>query len=206
MKIVVSLYCLFCGFSIPGIFAQNFDRLSASLKQELYAGRRVTIAKELNEYIRSLEGFGFSGQVLVMEKGKLLLSKGYGAAKTNPLKPINVQTVFEIASLTKQFTAAAILHLEMEGKLKTEDALTKFFNNVPEDKAAITIQQLITHTSGLPRDVIQNSSTEIVNREETVSRILSAKLTAKPGERYAYSNTGYHLLAAIIEKLSGQSF
>lgn len=162
--------------------------------------------KNLTDYLARAEAYGFSGQVLIAEKGKILLNRGYGLAVRNPPVPITAQTIFDLASLTKQFTAAAILRLEMDGKLKTSDSISRHFDNVPADKSSITIQQLLTHTSGIRREVLQNSSDEIVSRDEMVKRVLESPLIAKPDEKFIYSNAAYHLLGAIIEKKSRQNF
>ncbi|MGH9947808.1 MAG: serine hydrolase domain-containing protein, partial [Pyrinomonadaceae bacterium] len=161
---------------------------------------------QLRHYLERLESFGFSGQVLVVDKGHIVVHSGYGGARRDPFKAVSVNTVFDIASLTKQFTAAAILSLEMDGKLKTSDPISKYLDSVPIDKAAITVQQLITHMSGLRRDLVQNATIDFVSRDELIKRTLESKLLAEPGKNFIYSNAGYHLLAAIIEKLSGQSF
>lgn len=201
-KPTVSIWLLLIVASCHNLFAQAGDKKDAKLSG--------STAERLDRYMMRLEGFGFSGQTLVMEKGRLLLNKGFGLAKRGPQTvPVTENTVFDIASLTKQFTAAAILHLETEGKLRTNASIAEYLggtNDIPADKAAITIDQLITHTSGLRRDAVSNSSSEIISRDELVRRILESPLAAAPGERFSYSNAGYNLLAAIIERVSGQSF
>ncbi|HEV7698901.1 MAG TPA: serine hydrolase domain-containing protein [Pyrinomonadaceae bacterium] len=142
--------------------------------------------------------------MLVAEKGEILLNKAYGMADRNRHVANTLNTVFNVASFTKQFTAVAVLRLEADGKLSTGDTIDKFLDNVPGDKVGITIHNLLTHTSGLPRgqDGKKNSPT----RNDTVAAILKQPLTAKVGEKFRYSNEGYHLLAAVVEKASGQTF
>jgi len=159
--------------------------------------------KRLTDYLKQVSAFGFSGQILVVEKDKILLKKSYGYANRENLKSNNDKTLFNIASLTKQFTAAAILRLEADGKLKTDDAISKYLENVPNDKSNITIHQLLTHTSGLNRGQDGEKNT---SREDTVAKIFKQPLAAKPGEKFIYSNNGYQLLAAVIEKISKQNF
>jgi CubicO group peptidase (beta-lactamase class C family) len=161
--------------------------------------------RDLDESLRQAEARGFSGAVLVAKGGKVILSKGYGLADRSQGVRITENTVFLVGSLAKQFTAAAVLKLEMSGKLQVQDLIGKYFDSVPEDKRGITIHHLLTHSSGLPREH-SNNDYDPAGRDEVVRRILQSKLRFAPGERYQYSNTDYMLLAAIIEKVSGQPF
>src|SRR4029077_12786787 len=113
-------------------------------------------------------------------------------------------TVFSVGSITKQFTAAAILKLEMQGKLHVEDAIGKYLANVPDDKRAITLHRLLTHTAGLESDFAGDY--DPVSRDEYVKRILASKLRTKPGEVFFYANSGYSLLGAIVEIASGMPY
>ncbi len=160
--------------------------------------------KKLADYLQRANAYGFSGQVLIAEDGKIMLNQAYGLANRESKIPNSLSTVFNIASLTKQFTATAILRLEADGKLKTTDEIGKFFDNVPADKATITIHQLLTHTAGLSRG--QDGKKNSTNRDEVVKKIIELSLAAKVGEKFIYSNNGYHLLAAIIEKVSGKTY
>lgn len=150
---------------------------------------------------RWLGAAGFRGSVLVSKPGAVLLRKGYGLADRESGVPYDADTVFDVGSITKQFTAAAILKLEMQGKLHVEDAIGKYVPNVPEDKRAITIHHLLTHTSGLESDFAKDY--DPVSRDEYVKRILASKLRSKPGEVFFYANAGYSLLGAIVEIVSG---
>lgn len=158
--------------------------------------------KELENYLKKIEVYGFSGQILAAENGKIILNKACGFADRER-KILNTrETVFNVASFTKQFTATAILRLEADSKLKTTDTIGKYFENVPADKAGITIHQLLSHRSGLAR----GNSAKNTTRDESVQKILGEPLAAKPGEKFIYSNSGFHVLAAIIEKLSGKTY
>lgn len=161
------------------------------------------LGAKLDRYFSRLAPFGFSGVVLVAKKKQILLHKGYGWADAQNRVPNTTQTVFDIASLTKQFTAAAILKLEMQGKLKTTDALGKLLPNVPPDKSAITVHQLLTHRSGLQPDFPKGKN---ISRAQFLAGILSQPLAAEPGKEYIYANSGYCLLAALVEELSGQPY
>jgi CubicO group peptidase (beta-lactamase class C family) len=162
-----------------------------------------TRQEKIAQYLERLESFGFSGAVLVADNGKIVLSKGYGDANKEKNISFTKETVFNIASLTKPFTAA-VLRLKQEGKLNTSDTIGKFFENAPEDKKDITIHELLTHTGGLRFDI--GGRRENWTRDEVVGKILASKLNSKPGEKYSYSNAGYMLFAALIEKLSGASY
>jgi CubicO group peptidase (beta-lactamase class C family) len=162
------------------------------------------IGKKLDAYLTRITPFGFSGALLVAREGEIVLNKGYGLAIRSENVPNTSATVFSTGSITKQFTAAGIMKLEMMGKLKTSDLLSKYFDNVPEDKKEITLHNLLTHTSGVVDGV--GYDYEKALRDETVRRILDEPLLFEPGEQFSYSNAGYSLLAAIIEKVSDQSY
>ncbi len=110
-------------------------------------------------------------------------------------------------SMTKQFTAAAIVKLEAMGRLRVSDPISRFLGvgrPVPEDKRAITIEHLLTHTSGLVEAL--GDDYDPLSREELVSGALSSRLRSDPGEEFHYSNTGYSVLAAIVEEASGETY
>jgi len=153
---------------------------------------------------RWLVAADFRGNVLVSKGGTVLLRKGYGLADRENGVPYTADTVFDVGSITKQFTAAAILKLEMQGKLHVEDPIGKYFPAVPDDKKTITLHHLLTHTSGLESDFAGDY--DPVSRDEYVKRILASKLRSKPGEEYFYANSGYSLLGAVVEIASGKPY
>lgn len=162
------------------------------------------LGRSLDRAVQRATGGGFWGAVLVARGGEALLAKGYGFADYEA-RPNGPNTLFEIASASKQFTAAAVLRLHMEGKLEVTDPLDKFFKAVPRDKRGITIHQLLTHTSGLsPETGVPYDSP--FTREQLVAYMLAQPLASKPGEKFAYCNFGYALLAALVEVVSGRSF
>ncbi len=114
------------------------------------------------------------------------------------------EALVDLGSITKFVTAVMILHLVEEGRLTLDAPLATLLPDVPQDKAAITLHQLLTHTSGLSPST--GSDSERLSRAAFLNRLRNAPLTHKPGERYLYSNAGYSLLAAIIEVTSGQSY
>jgi CubicO group peptidase (beta-lactamase class C family) len=170
-------------------------------KNEVVKGE---LGKKIDTYLSRITRFGFSGALLVAKDGEIILNKGYGMAIRSEDVPNTSETVFSTGSITKQFTAAGIMKLETQGKLNTNDPITKFFENVPKDKVGITLHHLLTHTSGVIN--YTGMDYEKAQQNETVRKILDAPLLFKPGERFEYSNAGYSLLAAVIEKVSGQSY
>jgi CubicO group peptidase (beta-lactamase class C family) len=156
-------------------------------------------------YLSALVPQGFSGAVLIAQDGEIILEKGYGLAVDEGERPFTADTAFVIGSISKSFTAAAILHLEMQGRLHTTDPISKFITNVPPDKAPITLHHLLTHTAGLPQHHAA-SDFEPLTRDEALAVILEKPLRFQPGEEYAYSDAGYVMLAAIVELVSGGPF
>jgi len=199
---VLRLTILSLMFLIPSLMpAEGIMDDGASITEETVEG---DLGNKLNVYLTRITPFGFSGALFVAKDDKVLLNKGYGMAIRSENVPNTSETVFSTGSLTKQFTAAGIMKLEMMGKLKTEDPITQYFEDVPEDKKAITLHHLLTHTSG----VVDALGPDYVTapRDETVRKTLDAPLRFEPGQQFGYSNAGYSLLAAIIEKISGQGY
>lgn len=166
---------------------------------------------ELEDYFRKAAGLGFSGAVLVENKGQILLRQGYGWADVKRKVAIRPNTIFDIGSGTKAFTATAIMQLEERGKLNTADLMSKYIKDVPPDKADITIYHLLTHTSGLNFDYFYDQATAeqrdiMADRDRYVRSVLGYPLAFKPGEGRVYSNTGFSLLAVIIEIVSGRPY
>ena len=163
------------------------------------------------DYFQKVAGLGFSGAVLAVKDGRILLRDGYGWADEKRQIPNTPETIFDIGSITKVFTAVAIMQLEEKGKLKTSDPITKYFREVPSDKSAISLHHLLTHTSGLEHEDFYDRSPEEIrvilrDREKFIHRILSFPLAFKPGEKRLYSNSGFSFLAAIVAQLSGKSY
>lgn len=155
-----------------------------------------------DDYLRRWEAFGFSGAVLIERDGAVLLQQGYGLANRAAGHVVTTETLFDLGSLSKQFTAAAILELVERGRLRLEDSLGSLLA-APDAKASITVHQLLTHTSGIGDPFRED---EILSRDEVVTRAFATELDSPPGAEYAYSNVGYTLLAAIVEVASGESF
>jgi CubicO group peptidase (beta-lactamase class C family) len=162
-------------------------------------------AADTKEYLSRLAKLGFSGVVLVAVAGEPVIAQGYGLADREHGLPWSPGTISCIGSITKQFSAAAILKLEEEGQLRVTDPMAKYFSDVPADKSAITLHQLLTHTSGI-EDLEGRDDWDPIGREEFIRLAMKQPLGSPPGTHYSYSNAGYSLLGAIIEKLTGLSY
>lgn len=147
---------------------------------------------------------GFSGVVSVEGGGVTLLRSAYGVCIHETNTPCTVETVFDIGSLTKQLTAAAIMAKVDAGDLALDDPLSTFFPSVPADKADITIHQLLTHTAGMP-DVLGDDY-DPIDRDDFVALAFATPLLSPPGTAHAYSNVGYSILGAILELQTGESY
>ena len=152
----------------------------------------------------------FMGSVLVASGEEILLNKGYGSANLEWNIPNSPATKFRLGSVTKQFTAAAILLLEERGKLKTDDPVKKFMSDAPTAWEKITIYHLLTHTSGIPNFTsfpdYPPQKPFAATPEKLVARFRDKPLDFQPGEKWGYSNSGYILLGYVLEKASGQSY
>src|SRR5262245_24541387 len=165
---------------------------------------RGELARRLDDRMKELEAGGFSGVLLVAKDGGVILANGYGMADREKKIPATADTVICTGSLTKQFTGAAILKLESQGKLNVTDPITRYFQDVPEDKTGITLHHLLTHTAGFAGELGEDY--QKIGRDEFVRLALNSKLRNRPGERYRYSNVGYSLLGAVIEGVTGKSY
>ncbi|HXB55652.1 MAG TPA: serine hydrolase domain-containing protein [Vicinamibacteria bacterium] len=164
-----------------------------------------TFVADTRAYLTRLEKLGFAGVVLVASKGAPLVADGYGLADRERKIRWTPGTVSSIGSITKQFTAAAILALEEDGRLRTEDPITKHIEGVPEDKRSITLHQLLTHSSGIV-DLRGADDFDPIGREEFVRRAMAQPLAFPPGRGFEYSNAGFSLLGVIVEKLTAGSW
>lgn len=154
--------------------------------------------------------FKFNGNVLVAEKGKVIYRKSVGLANYDTQSPLNDSSIFELASVSKQFTAAGILLLNQMNKLSLTDSLRKYFPELPYSN--ITLHHMLTHTSGLPDyEAAMNKTwdrTRIAFNQDMIDFLAKEKppIHFKPGEKWEYSNTAFAILASTIEKVSGQTF
>ncbi|MBS1716359.1 MAG: serine hydrolase [Armatimonadetes bacterium] len=166
----------------------------------------ATIEHDLSGFLRPiLAANEFSGNIVIRRGGKTLFKHSYGYANIEQAVPNKEETRFMIGSISKQFTAAAILLLEKTGKLSIADKLSKYVPDFPSgDK--IDIQQLITHSSGLSRDLEDEEYHSFHTTAQMVDLIKKRPLAFEPGTKKMYSNNAYRVLAYIIETVSGQSY
>lgn len=157
-------------------------------------------SSRINAIVRSQQDSGFSGVVLLAKGDSILLEKAYSPFNG---KPLAVNTKFNIASMTKSFTAAGILKLRSEHRLSFSDPISRFFPHAPLEKRDITVFHLLTHTSGLAG---HSAGSGIMRRDGAVTAILSQRLEYPPGTHYRYADDDYQLLAAIIEVASGETW
>lgn len=158
----------------------------------------------------SSEADAFSGAVLVARDGRILLDQGYGLANREWNIPNDGDTRFRLGSLTKQFTAVAIMLLNQQGKLDLDAPIKTWLPDAPAAWDAITPRHLLSHTAGIPNftafDDYEALKTRPATTAELIARFSDRPLDFAPGSRFAYSNSGYVLLSAIIEAASGQTY
>ncbi len=161
----------------------------------------------LSAYVKKND---FNGSVLVARKGTVYLQKGYGYKEVKTNTPNDGNTIFQIGSITKQFTSAIILQLQEKNKLSLQDKLSKYIPDYPRGNE-ITIENLLTHTSGIYNytndpTILASGGTKPVSRDSLIARFKNKPLDFPPGEKYSYSNSGYILLGYIIEKVMGRPY
>ena len=197
---LIGIIFLFCSFSTLAMKSE----ITLTPEQEQKAAKIDSLLKFYHE-----QGI-FNGTVLVAEAGKVIYQKGFGYANMDTKERLTPKSVFRLASVSKQFTAMCIMKLKEQGKLNYDDDLQKY---LPELKyyEGVTIRHLLWHTSGIQdyMDFMPKyfPSDEYLN--DDVIKIMAKhhpKREFEPGERFEYSNTGYVLLASIVERVSGVSF
>jgi len=153
----------------------------------------------------------FSGAVLVAVDGKPLIREGFGLADREWNAAVTPQTEFRLGSITKQFTATAILQLAEQGKLNLDDPISKYYAGAPSAWSGITLRHLLTHTSGIPSytaipGFFDQQARLDLTPEGIIALTRDKPLDFPPGAQYAYDNTGYILLGYVIEKVSGEPY
>lgn len=172
---------------------QNVQKIDALLKQYYDYGQ-------------------FNGSVLVAEKGKIIYEKGFGLANMEWSIPNQPDTKFRIGSVTKQFTAALVLQLVEEGKIKLDGTIADYLPDYRKDTGGkVTVHQLLNHTSGIPSytgrpDFFAEVSRNPYSVADFVKKFASGDLEFEPGSKFSYNNSGYFLLGAIIEKVTGKPY
>ncbi|MCJ0742988.1 serine hydrolase domain-containing protein [Pedobacter montanisoli] len=191
MKTILYLLMIF-GISLNKVHAQNLNKKADSI-----------ILSEFKDQN------GPGGVFMIAQKGNIIYQKAFGKANLELDVNLTSQDVFQLGSMTKQFTAIAVLILEEQGKLQVQDAISKYIPDYPSgDK--ITIHHLLTHTSGIKDFTKMKSLNEIAQREMTPKTMVdffkNEPVDFAPGEKFDYNNSGYVLLGYIIELVSGQTY
>lgn len=175
------------------------------LSQVVFASGK---AEKIDEFMKYCHSNGlFNGTVLVAENGTLIYINAFGFADFETKRELQVTSPFYLASVSKQFTAMAIMILKERGKLNYEDKLSKFFPQFPSYASQVTIHHLMTHTSGIANHYrLGTYKADLTNREVLEILVKQDTLDFFPGEKYSYSNGGYVLLAMIVATASRQPF
>lgn len=169
-------------------------------------------ALKLDSFLNTLVHYGqFNGNALIAEQGKIVLQRSMGWADFKNAKPNTPNAAFTLASISKVFTATAVLQLRDEGKLKLDDPVNKYLKDFPFD--GMTLRNLLSHTSGLPDyelydQALKNDSTKVFTNRDIIPSLLAWKtpLPFKSGDKWKYANTNYCLLAMVVEHCSGLRF
>ena len=158
----------------------------------------------LDDLLHNRTEAGFRGVVLVSEGDEVVLHEAYGRRDPEQPEPMPRDAVFTLGSIAKPFTALLVLQLEEEGQLRVDDPIDRHLPDVPSDKQAITLHHLLTHSAGFPGALGEDF--DFIARDSFVDLAFGTPLLFEPGERYEYSNVGYSLLAAIVERRTGRPF
>jgi CubicO group peptidase (beta-lactamase class C family) len=183
--------------------AQQSSTAPAQTVESLDAAK---VSSRADGWLGAFEQAGdFSGVVVLAQGDKVLFEKAYGFADTQVHSPNRPETRFRVASLSKTFTAAAIEQLANQGKLRYSDSLSRYVEGMPNGES-ITIEQLLTHQSGIGVLDSEDIYRDCISHDDLLRRLAAAKPLFAPGKQSAYSNEGYFLLAAVVERASGTSY
>lgn len=212
LLILSFLYLSSCKFSESTKEIENND----TINNLIYSKKdSIAFAEKAHKFDSIFTYFykkrNFNGNVLIAQKGRIIFEKSFGYSNIKKKEKLKLNSTFQLASVSKQFTAVAILQLIDKGVVTFEDTIQKFYPEFPFKN--ITIKMLLTHRSGLPNyiyftdDIVKDKSAPLYNSQVIDSLIkYSPSWYYPPNKRFDYSNTGYMLLASIVEKVSGMSF
>lgn len=161
------------------------------------------IGKDLDKIFTSYIDSGFSGAVIVVKNNAVVLKQAYGLADREKKIPNTTQTLFNVASIGKQFTAVTVLKLEQMGLLDTKDRVSNYVGSLGGMKDSATIEQLLMHTSGL---FVEGADLDYSSRDKYIASVRNTPLESSPGAKHRYSNAGYTLLAAVVEIVTKKPF
>lgn len=193
------------------ILAVFVSLTSVTPARSAQAAGREDLAKRIDAVMSEVYKPGEPGAAVIVRKnGETLFRKGYGMADIELGVPVEPDMVFRLGSITKQFTAVSILMLAQEGKLGLQDEITKFLPDYPTQGRKITVEHLLTHTSGIQSYTDLPEWLPLWRKDFAVKELIDLfkdkPMPFEPGERWAYNNSGYILLGAIIEKVSGKTY
>ena len=199
------LLITFCSGLVISCSTKQTEQSSAQAKGVVIAN---DTCNKIDDYLTKLvKEKNFSGGLLIIKDGMKIFSKGYGWANQEHKISFTPTTLGSMGSITKAFTAAAILKLVEQNKVAVDDSILKYFPNVPEDKANITIHQLLTHSSGFHEFLKEDGGDfEIIKTEDFLKRAFAEPLSFTPGERAVYTNVGMSILGILIEQVSGMDY
>lgn len=144
--------------------------------------------------------------IAVLRDGDVLVAKGYGLANVEHNAPVTTDTIFQLGSVGKMFTATAVMTQVEQGKIRLDDPIVKFFPGAPASWKNITVHHLLTHTSGIPNFGSDFNYRADYTDDELVTIAAAMPLSFEPGKRWSYSNTGYELLGFLVKKATGRSY
>jgi len=203
LRISILIGCIVCMVvGISYLFYHEAKKKQARISDVTRQGVDLKYAKinqKLDTYLKKNK---FNGTALVVHEGQVILNKGYGYADVQNKIKNTTHTKYRIGSITKTFVATSILQLQEQGKLNVQDNVHTYLPFFPEEKG-ITLQQLLTHTSGLPTK--GKGKVNVFSHEDLVTWIGKQKLAFPPGTGWKYSDYNYMVLAYIVEQISGQS-
>lgn len=208
---------LACSGNADVLTAENHDAGAPVDSGARDAGSQNEVASALDALFTDAELAGaFAGTVVVVDQGRKILEKGYGLAVPRGTRANASDSIFRVGSISKQFTAAAILKLAAQGKLAVTDPLSKYFPEYPQenlikDGVEVTLHHLLSHTSGLPNpadvpEISEQMWLNPIDPQVQVNAVLHTPLRAKPGSTFAYLNHNFLLLGLVVERVSGQSY
>jgi CubicO group peptidase (beta-lactamase class C family) len=166
--------------------------------------RSGEVAEGIDAVLRDASTGGFGGSILIEIDDEVVLKAGYGWANREMRIPFTARTIAQIGSLTKQFTATAILSLAAEGRLALGATVGEYFPTAAEPGASLTLYQLLTHTAGMPQYC--GHDFDRYTRNDLLTRCLAGPLVHAPGSAYLYSNPGFSVLAAVVEQVGGEGY
>jgi CubicO group peptidase (beta-lactamase class C family) len=195
-----SLFCSFCS-TLKAQTENHFNTINQEKKKE-----------EIDRIIKAFAGINkFNGTALIHYQNKNIFEKSYGWQDAEKKIPNQDKSIYQIASLTKSFTALMIVKLNEEGKLSVKDPVSKFISDYPRGNE-ITIEHLLNHTSGI-YEVLQNKeyfgllhTGKSISKDKELSFFKNEPLAFEPGTQFSYTNSGYIVLGIIIEKITGLSY